>query len=123
MRRSDCWSEAGQAPATEARYASVFSGSVNYFGCGTKRPASITAADLVGSYAAADGGRLELHPDSTLTASGLNNSDDFESRPPLSGPGRWSLQTSANQVGDIELSFASPPGYDGGYVTYLNISN
>jgi hypothetical protein len=85
----------------------VFFGPVNYFGCGTKRPAGITASDVVGSYVTADGGRLELHPDNTLTASGLNNSDDFESRPPLSGPGKWSLQPSDNHVGDIEVSFVN----------------
>lgn len=100
----------------------VFFGPVNYFGCGTERPANITVADLAGSYVTEDGGRLELHPDGTFTASALNNSDDFESRPPLSGPGTWALQPANGNFGDIELSFASPPGYNGGYHTYLDIS-
>ncbi|WP_446211853.1 hypothetical protein [Micromonospora sp. IBSANI012] len=97
-------------------------GPVNYFGCGTERPGGITAADVSGLYVTGDGGRLELRPDGTLTASGLDNSDDFESLPPLSGPGTWSLQPSDNQFGDIDVSFKSPPGYNGGYGTYLDIS-
>ncbi|QGN49820.1 hypothetical protein GKC29_25340 [Micromonospora sp. WMMC415] len=100
----------------------VVFGPVNYFGCGTERPAGITAADLAGSYATDDGGRLELRPDGTLTASGLDNSDGFESRPPLSGPGKWFLEPADNPFGDIDLIFESPPGYNGGYGTDLNIS-
>ncbi|MGC9665085.1 hypothetical protein ACNTMW_00850 [Planosporangium sp. 12N6] len=100
----------------------VVLGPVNYFGCGTERPAGITAADLAGSYVTDDGGRLELHPDGRLTASGLNNSDDGEARPPLSGDGTWSLQPSDNHFGDVQVSFTDPPGYNGGYGAFLDIS-
>ncbi|NES29196.1 hypothetical protein GCE86_18380 [Micromonospora terminaliae] len=76
----------------------VVSGPVNYRGCGTERPAGITAAEVSGSYVTEDGGRLELRPGGTLTASGLDNSGDVESRPSLSGPGTWSLQPVGQQV-------------------------
>lgn len=89
----------------------VFS-PVNYFGCGTERPTGITAADLAASYATADGGRLELIADSTVSASGLTNWETWDSSeqdqdPPLSGPGTWSsTRPTARQA---TSSWPSPP--------------
>ncbi|WP_405104761.1 hypothetical protein OG559_16265 [Micromonospora sp. NBC_01405] len=104
----------------------VFS-PVNYFGCGTERPTGITAADLAASYATADGGRLELIADSTVSASGLTNWETWDSSeqdqdPPLSGPGTWSLNPADGPSGDIVLAFTAPPGYGSGFGTSLNIA-
>lgn len=89
-------------------------------GCGTERPANITATDLAGSYVTEDGGRLDLLPNGWFNASRLNVSDGFESRPPLSGRGTWALQPATSDFGDITLSHEySQPG---GYGDYLDIS-
>jgi len=91
----------------------VFLGPVNYFGCGQTRPANIIAAELVGTYETADGGRLQLFKDGTLQAEHLNQDESV-----LSGPGRWSL-SSSDSAGDVQLIFLDAPGTVG---EELNIS-
>jgi hypothetical protein len=56
--------------------------------CNPHRPVNITQADLAGTYAADDGGRVALNPDGTSTATRLNST---HARTPLSGSGSWKL--------------------------------
>lgn len=95
---------------------------VNYLGCGIERPAGITARDLVGSYAADDGARLDLERDGTFTASSLDNSGVFRARPPLSGSGTWALRPEDSRFRDIRMSLDSAPEDEGGYVHGLYVS-
>jgi hypothetical protein len=89
-------------------------------GCDTARPERVTSRDLVGTYVTADGGRLDLRADGTLTATGLASELDPYATPPrrVSGPGTWKLLPARDGVGDIQVDFDGPDGYG----SYLEIS-
>ena len=78
-------------------------GPVNYFGCGVHRPSGITEADLVGTYATDDGGRLTLNSDGSSTATSLDPEPGFG---PQSGSGDWQL-LQGSEFGDVELSIGT----------------
>lgn len=95
---------------------------VNYFGCGTERPAGITARDLVGSYVSDDGARLELDAEGTFTASNMDISRPHQARTPLSGSGTWVLEPESDLVHDIQMSLDSESEHGYQYIPDLYIS-
>ncbi len=103
----------------------VIFGPVNYFGCGLSRPSGITSADLVGGYAASDGGTLQLSDDGTFIATRITDPDadanDTDPQP-LAGPGSWKLLAPDSSQDDIDVRFAAPSGnYPSGLDTTLDI--
>jgi hypothetical protein len=100
----------------------VFFGPVNYFGCGLSRPPGITAADLVGSYASPDGGRIELSAGDTFVATGIPSPDTNMAAPQLSGPGTWRIGPSESAHGDVSVVFTAPPGLGGAFRTSFDLA-